>query len=83
MWIIEAALIGFVVGLLARILTPGRHPRGLFVTIAIGIAGATIATIGGHLAGWYASGQSAGFLASLVGAIVLLLALRAIGDRRS
>jgi uncharacterized membrane protein YeaQ/YmgE (transglycosylase-associated protein family) len=83
MWIIWAALVGRVVGFIARLLTPGKHPRGVIVTIAVGIAGSVIATIGGRAAGFYHSGQKAGFVASILGAIVLLLILQALtGSRR-
>jgi uncharacterized membrane protein YeaQ/YmgE (transglycosylase-associated protein family) len=83
MWIIWAALVGLVVGFIARLLTPGKHPRGVIVTIAVGIAGSVIATIGGRAAGFYHSGQKAGFVASILGAIVLLLILQALtGSRR-
>jgi uncharacterized membrane protein YeaQ/YmgE (transglycosylase-associated protein family) len=81
MWILWSALIGLVIGAIARLFTPGRTPQGFFVTIAIGFAGSMIATIGGRLAGWYRGGESAGFLASVLGAIVLLLIIRAISDR--
>jgi uncharacterized membrane protein YeaQ/YmgE (transglycosylase-associated protein family) len=83
MWIIWAALVGLVVGFIARLLTPGKHPRGVIVTIAVGIAGSVIATIGGRAAGFYHSGQKAGFVASILGAIVLLVILQALtGSRR-
>jgi uncharacterized membrane protein YeaQ/YmgE (transglycosylase-associated protein family) len=83
MWIIWAAIVGLVVGFIARLLTPGKHPRGVIVTIAVGIAGSVIATIGGRAAGFYHSGQKAGFVASILGAIVLLLILQALtGSRR-
>ncbi|HEX2377980.1 MAG TPA: GlsB/YeaQ/YmgE family stress response membrane protein [Gaiellales bacterium] len=83
MWIVWAALVGLVVGFIARLLTPGKHPRGVIVTIAVGIAGSVIATIGGRAAGFYHSGQKAGFVASILGAIVLLLILQALtGSRR-
>jgi uncharacterized membrane protein YeaQ/YmgE (transglycosylase-associated protein family) len=83
MWIVWAALVGLVVGFIARLLTPGKHPRGVIVTIAVGIAGSVIATIGGRAAGFYHSGQRAGFVASIIGAIVLLVILQALsGNRR-
>ncbi|HSD01297.1 MAG TPA: GlsB/YeaQ/YmgE family stress response membrane protein [Gaiellales bacterium] len=83
MWIIWAALVGLLIGFIARILTPGRHPQGAIVTMAVGIAGSVIATIGGRAAGFYHSGQRAGFIASVIGAIVLLLVLQALsGSRR-
>lgn len=65
-------LIGFIVGVLAKFLTPGRDPAGCLITIAIGIAGSFIATFLGQALHWYAAGESAGFLGSLVGAILLL-----------
>ena len=69
-WII---LIGFVVGLLAKMLTPGRDPSGFFITVVIGIAGSLLATYGGQALGLYRSGEPAGFFGSLVGAIILLV----------
>jgi uncharacterized membrane protein YeaQ/YmgE (transglycosylase-associated protein family) len=81
MWIIEAIIVGLIVGFLARLAVPGKHPTGLIVTAVIGIAGSVIATAAGKAAGWYHTGQSASFLASIVGAIVLLLALQAASGR--
>ena len=72
MSIIWTILIGFVVGLLAKILTPGRDPAGFFITAAIGIAGSLLATFGGQAMGLYRAGEPAGFIGSLVGAIILL-----------
>jgi uncharacterized membrane protein YeaQ/YmgE (transglycosylase-associated protein family) len=73
MGIIWTILIGFVVGLLAKMLTPGRDPAGFFVTAIIGIVGSVIATFGGQALGLYRAGEPAGFLGSLIGAIVLLV----------
>jgi uncharacterized membrane protein YeaQ/YmgE (transglycosylase-associated protein family) len=81
MWIVWAIVIGLIVGAIARLIVPGRHPRGLIVTVVIGVAGSVVATIAGKAAGFYHGGQSAGFLASIVGAVVLLLALQAIAGR--
>jgi len=69
-WII---LLGFVVGLLAKMLTPGRDPAGFFITAAIGIAGSLLATYGGQAMGLYRAGEPAGFVGSLIGAIILLV----------
>jgi len=69
-WII---LIGFVVGLLAKMLTPGGDPAGFFITAAIGIAGSLLATYGGQAMGLYRAGEPAGFVGSLIGAIILLV----------
>jgi uncharacterized membrane protein YeaQ/YmgE (transglycosylase-associated protein family) len=81
MWIVEAVIVGLIVGAIARLAVPGKHPTGLIVTAVIGIAGSVVATAVGKAAGWYHSGQSASFLASIVGAIVLLLALQALSGR--
>ncbi len=70
--IIWTILIGFVVGLLAKMLTPGRDPAGFFITAAIGIAGSLLATFGGQALGLYRAGEPAGFVGSLIGAIILL-----------
>ena len=72
MGIVWTILIGFVVGLLAKFVTHGPSPRGFFLTAALGIAGSLIATYLGRALGWYAAGQSAGFIGAFVGAIVLL-----------
>ena len=73
---IGVLVIGLIVGLLARFITPGPNPRGIIVTIVIGIVGAFIATIGGQVLGLYNPGEPAGFIGSVVGAVVLLVLLR-------
>ncbi len=73
MHIIWTILIGFVAGLIAKMLTPGRDPSGFFITAAIGIAGSFAATYIGQALGWYQPGQSAGFIGGVIGAIALLL----------
>jgi uncharacterized membrane protein YeaQ/YmgE (transglycosylase-associated protein family) len=83
MRIIWTILIGFVVGVVAKLLTPGSEPGGFFVTAAIGIAGSLLATYFGQFLGWYRAGQSAGFLGALIGAIVLLVAYHAFIRRRA
>lgn len=72
MTIIWIILVGFVVGLLAKMLTPGRDPSGFIITAAIGIAGSLLATFGGQALGLYRVGEPAGFIGSLIGAIILL-----------
>ena len=76
MAIIAVLIIGLIVGLLARFVTPGPNPRGIIVTIVIGIVGAVIATYGGQALGLYAYGEPAGFVGSVIGAVVLLVLLR-------
>lgn len=70
------AIIGLVVGALAKFIMPGKDPGGILVTMLIGIAGALLAGWVGRAVGWYAQGQSAGFIASLLGAILLLAIYR-------
>jgi len=73
MGIIWTILIGFVIGLLAKMLTPGRDPSGFFITAIIGIVGSLLATYGGQALGLYRAGEAAGFIGSLIGAIILLV----------
>lgn len=74
--ILGVLFIGLIVGLLARLITPGPNPRGIIVTIVIGIVGAVIATFGGQALGLYAPGEPANFVGSVIGAVVLLVLLR-------
>jgi len=67
------AIIGFVIGLIARAILPGTQSLGIILTGLLGIAGSLLAGWAGHALGWYAQGQPAGFIASVVGAIVLLV----------
>ena len=66
------AVIGFVVGLIARAILPGTQSMGIILTAVLGIAGSFAAGFAGQALGWYTQGQPAGFIASIVGAIVLL-----------
>jgi uncharacterized membrane protein YeaQ/YmgE (transglycosylase-associated protein family) len=66
-------LIGFVAGLIAKILMPGKNePKGFILTVLLGILGAFVASFLGQALGFYAPGEQAGFLGSIVGAIVIL-----------
>lgn len=76
-------LIGFVVGLLARFLKPGDDSMGLIFTTLLGIAGALLAGWIGQTMGWYASGEPAGFIGSLLGAIVILVVVALFRGRRT
>jgi len=71
-------LIGLIVGALAKFLMPGKDPGGIFITMAIGIAGSIGATFLGQMVGWYKQGQSAGFIMSLLGAVLILWIYRLI-----
>jgi uncharacterized membrane protein YeaQ/YmgE (transglycosylase-associated protein family) len=75
------AIIGLIVGAVAKLLMPGKDPGGTWITLALGIAGSIVATYLGQLIGWYRAGQSAGFIMSVVGAILLLVIYRMV--RRS
>ncbi len=80
--IITTILIGLVVGVIAKLLMPGRDPGGCIITILLGIAGAFVAGYLGRVLGWYQPGQPAGFIASVIGAMLLLLIYRMIAGRR-
>jgi uncharacterized membrane protein YeaQ/YmgE (transglycosylase-associated protein family) len=66
-------LFGFIVGLIARAIVPGRDPLGLFGTTILGIVGAVAAGWFGQAVGWYGPGQGAGFISATAGAVALLL----------
>ncbi|MGE5056151.1 MAG: GlsB/YeaQ/YmgE family stress response membrane protein [Acidobacteriota bacterium] len=66
------ALIGLVIGAIAKLIMPGKDPGGFIITGLLGIAGSLVATWIGRAVGWYSEGQSAGFIMSILGAIVLL-----------
>jgi uncharacterized membrane protein YeaQ/YmgE (transglycosylase-associated protein family) len=74
-------LIGLIVGAVAKFVMPGKDPGGIFITMAIGIAGSIGATFLGQAVGWYKQGQSAGFIMSVVGAVLILWIYRMIKGR--
>jgi len=76
MEIIGVILIGLVVGIIAKLLMPGRDPGGFIITTLLGIAGAFVAKFIGQQLGWYGPHEAAGFLASAGGAIILLMLYR-------
>lgn len=78
-----AVVIGFIVGLIARALTPGAGPKGFILTSVLGILGAVLATFVGRMLGLYTEGSAAGFIASLIGAIVLLVIYNMFARRRT
>ena len=79
MQIIFIILIGFLVGLVARWLLPEPHVTGFWMTALIGVVGSVIATFGGQALGLYRIGRPAGFIGSVLGAIVLLALVRLFG----
>jgi uncharacterized membrane protein YeaQ/YmgE (transglycosylase-associated protein family) len=82
MEILWMAIIGLVVGALAKFIMPGTDPGGIIVTALIGVAGALLAGFLGRAAGWYTEGEPAGFIASVIGAVILLAIYRLIIGRR-
>lgn len=69
-WII---VVGFVAGIIARLISPGANdPKGFILTTALGIAGAFLATFIGQTIGWYRADQGAGFIAATLGALAVL-----------
>lgn len=82
MSIIWAIIIGFLAGLIAKWITPGDNkPSGFILTTVLGIVGSVLATWLGQAVGWYDSGDGAGFIASVVGAVIILLAWNQIARR--
>jgi uncharacterized membrane protein YeaQ/YmgE (transglycosylase-associated protein family) len=79
--LIGQILFGLVVGVIAKLLMPGRDPGGVVITAIIGMAGALIGTLIGRVL-WGGAGYSAGWITSILGAVLLLWAYRAIAGRR-
>jgi len=76
-------IIGLIVGIVAKFLMPGRDPGGFIITAIIGIVGSVIATFIGRSLGLYQVGQSAGFIAAVLGAIILLFLYRLVAGKRT
>jgi len=74
--LIWTAIIGLIIGAVAKLIMPGKDPGGWIVTILLGLAGSFIAGYLGRLVGWYKEGQSAGFIMSVLGAVLLLYLYR-------
>ena len=81
--IIGTLVIGLIIGFVAKLLMPGRDPGGCIITMLIGVAGSFVASYLGEKMGWYEQGQPAGFIASVIGAMLLLLLYRLIAPRRN
>ena len=80
LWVI---VVGFVAGIIARILSPGQNnPSGFILTTVLGIVGAVVATYLGQAIGWYGPNQGAGFIGAIVGAIIVLLIYGFVVGRR-
>jgi len=82
MGFIWSIIIGFIAGVVAKFLMPGRDPGGFIITTLLGIVGAVVATWIGHAVGWYRPGEGAGFIGAVVGAIILLALYRFLLVRR-
>jgi len=83
MGILSWIVFGLVVGIIAKLVTPGRDPGGVIVTILLGIAGALLGGFIGRAMGFYGPQQPAGWLMSIAGAIVLLVLYRLVAPRRT
>jgi len=80
LWMI---IVGLIVGALAKLVMPGRDPGGIIVTMLLGIGGSLVAGFLGRAVGWYQPGAPAGFIASIIGAVILLAIYRFIVGRTS
>jgi len=83
MHLLWTALIGLIIGAVAKFIMPGKDPGGIIVTSLIGIAGSLVASYAGRAIGWYQEGQSAGFIMSVVGAVILLAAYHRLKPKTS
>jgi uncharacterized membrane protein YeaQ/YmgE (transglycosylase-associated protein family) len=84
MGLLYIVIVGFVAGVIAKLMSGGPHrPSGFLVTTALGIVGAFVATFVGQEVGWYRPDQGAGFIAATVGAIVVLFIWNRINARRA
>jgi uncharacterized membrane protein YeaQ/YmgE (transglycosylase-associated protein family) len=81
--IIWSIIIGFIAGLVAKFLMPGRDPGGFIITTLLGIVGAVVATYLGQAIGWYRAGEGAGFIGAVVGAVIVLAIYRWVAGRRT
>lgn len=83
MSIIWTIIIGFIAGVIAKLITPGRNePSGFILTTILGIVGAFVATWLGQALGWYRADQSAGLIGAVVGAVIVLVIWSAFQSRR-
>ncbi|MXP64921.1 GlsB/YeaQ/YmgE family stress response membrane protein [Roseomonas sp. M0104] len=81
MSIIWTIIIGFVAGIIAKFLMPGRDPGGFIITTLLGIVGAVVATYLGQAVGWYRADEGAGFIGAIVGAVIVLAIYRMVRGR--
>jgi uncharacterized membrane protein YeaQ/YmgE (transglycosylase-associated protein family) len=81
--IIWSIIIGFIAGIVAKFLMPGRDPGGFIITTLLGIVGAVVATYLGQAVGWYRPGEGAGFIGAVIGAVIVLGIYRMVVGRRA
>ena len=83
MGFIWTIIIGFIAGVIAKLITPGRNePSGFILTTILGVVGAFLATFLGQALGWYRPGEGAGLIGAIVGAVIVLLIWSAVSSRR-
>lgn len=82
MHILWMLIIGLIIGALAKLIMPGRDPGGVIITMALGVAGSLLAGFLGRSLGWYGPNEGAGFIVSILGALILLGLYRLIVAKR-
>jgi len=81
MHLLWTLIIGLIIGAVAKLLMPGKDPGGIIITMLLGVAGSLVATYLGQAIGWYGEGSPAGFIASVIGAMLLLFLYRLFARR--
>jgi uncharacterized membrane protein YeaQ/YmgE (transglycosylase-associated protein family) len=81
--LIWTAIIGLIIGAVAKFFMPGKDPGGFIITILLGIAGSFVAGYLGRFVGWYKEGEPAGFIMSVLGAILLLYIYRLVASKKA
>lgn len=79
--IIGTLIIGLIIGIIAKLLMPGRDPGGWIISILLGLGGSFLAGYLGRTMGWYATGEPAGFIFSVIGAVILLFIYRLVAKK--
>jgi uncharacterized membrane protein YeaQ/YmgE (transglycosylase-associated protein family) len=83
MSILWTIIIGFIAGVIAKLLTPGRDPGGFIITTLLGIVGAFVATWLGQAVGWYRADQGAGLIGAVIGAVIVLAIYHFVARRNT
>ncbi len=83
MGIVWTIILGFVIGVIAKLIVPGKQNMGFIMTLVLGVAGSFLAGIIGQAIGWYKAGEGAGFIASVIVAIVLVIIYSRFKNRGS